>query len=108
MGVGHDSPLHLWRRRPQLGGPHVRPDETTPLDAGICLHRDLIFEAAFCWLVRHVDTHARHVVFPAVIHASEAFLLIPPEEKGGPAMGAMGVEQADSPATVAIRDQVLA
>ncbi len=101
--------LHSKRRqrRLELGRPHIGPDHVAELDAGIGLELDLLAEAGLHRLRRHVDALAGHVVFPAVIGAAQAALLVAPEPQRHAAMGAEFVHQADAALRVAERDQAL-
>jgi len=59
---------HLWHARL---GTHVRPDHAARLVGGVRYLVDLMFEAAICRLIGHVDTCAGHIELPAVIYAAQ-------------------------------------
>src|SRR5262249_60230874 len=75
------------------------------LDALIGLELDLLAEARLDRLRRHVDALAGHVVFPAVIGATQAVIFVAAEPQRHPAVGAEFVHQADVARRIAERDQ---
>ena len=92
-----------------LGGrPHIGPDDVAELDARVGLELDLLAEAACGRLRRHVDALPGHIIFPAVIGAAQAVLLVAAEPQRHAAMGAEFVHQAEPALRVAKRDQPLA
>src|SRR5262249_29259019 len=87
---------------------HIGPDHAAFLEARIGLELDLLAEAAFGRLRRHVDALPGHVVFPAVIGTAQPFLLVAAEPQRYAAGRAELVHQAQPPWCVAEGDQPLA
>ena len=98
------------RRQRRLFGrrAHIGPDHAAELDARIGLELDLLAEAACGRLRGHLDALPGHVVFPAVIGAAQAVLLVAAEPQRHAAMGAEFVHQAEPALRVAKGDQPLA
>src|SRR5205823_4316364 len=98
--LGHARPFVRGLGRTALFRTHVSPQDCAALDARIALETDLAAEGACGRLRRDVDALAGHVVFPAVIGASDAMVLVAPEPQAHAAMCAELVDQAR--ATVAV------
>jgi hypothetical protein len=77
----HLCKLELGRGRLFLGRAHVCPDDSREFDRRISDQANPVCEFVPLGLVGHVDALARHVVFPAVIDATEAIFLIAREEE---------------------------
>ena len=99
------APLERRRRGLELRRAHVGPHQTAALDARVRLDGDL---ARGLRLRRKVHALAVHVVFPAMVRAAQAALLVPPEEKRGGAMRAEFVDQPGPSLRIAKRDEPLA
>src|SRR5581483_4451689 len=95
MAVREPHPFQVEHGRLLLRRPHVGPYHACLLDARVGGVVDLVFEAAFGRLVRHVDAAPDSVEFPAVVDAAEATLLVSAEEEGRAAVRTVGAEQAD-------------
>ncbi len=108
MAARQMHPFEVRRRRLLGRRAHIGPDHPAQLDGRIGLELDLLREAARRRLGRHVDALPGHVVFPAVIAAAQAALLVAAEPQRHAAMGAELVHQPDTPLRVAERDQPLA
>ena len=97
------------RQRRRLGAlAHIDPDHAVALGGLVGLGLDLVLEVLMRRHVRHVDAVAVHVVFPAVIDAADAVLLVAAEKQRGAAMRAAVVHDADPARAVAERDQLFA
>ena len=104
---GTDGELPFRQRRLLLRRPHIGPQHAAALDQRIGFELDLLAEAAFLRLRRHVDALPGHVVFPAMIGAAQAGLLVAAEPQRDAAMGAELVDQAEPAVAVAERQQAL-
>ena len=71
----HHGEFPFRQRRLLLRRAHVGPQHAAALDQRIGLQLDLLAEAAFRRLRRHLDALAGDVVFPAVIGAAQAVVL---------------------------------
>ena len=100
-------PFEFRERRLQLGRPHVGPQDSAALDQRIGLQLDLLAEAAFGRLRRHLDALAGVVVFPAVIGAAQPVVLVAAEPQRHAAMRAELVGQRESALRVAPGQQPL-
>ncbi len=95
------GPLKLGEWRLQFRRPHVGPQNPAALNQRIGLQLDLVAEAAFGRLRRHLDALAGVVVFPAVIRAAQPVVLISPEPQRDAAVGAELVGQRQAALGVA-------
>src|SRR5215472_12755727 len=82
-------PLKLWEPRRQFRGAHIYPDNAAAFCSWIGGGLHLMPEIAICGLIGHVRTVADRVEFPAVVHASQARLLVAAEEQAGAAVRAV-------------------
>ena len=76
-------------------------------DQRVGFQLDLLAEAALDRLGRHLDALAGDIVFPAMIGAAQAGLLVAAEPERNAAMRAELVDQAVAPLGVAEREQAL-
>ena len=95
------------QRRLLVGRAHIGPQHAAAFDQRIGLQLDLLAEAAFDRLRRHLDALAGVVVFPAVIGAAQAAFLVAAEPQRDAAMGAEFVDQAEPALAVAKGQQPL-
>src|SRR5712692_10312046 len=100
MALWHLRPLKGRRWRHFCLGSHISPDDSTQFHGGIGFGADFMGEAALRWFVHLVYTGASHIEFPAVIHAAQARLLVPPKPQGDQAVGTEFVQQPNSPLRV--------
>jgi hypothetical protein len=102
---GNEQRFQHRHRRGDHARAHVNPDQSGALLHPIGLGADLLLEILRRRHVRHFQTLAVDVEFPAVIDAADAVLLVAAEEQRGTAVRALMVEHADPAGTVAKRDQ---
>ncbi len=94
------------RHRRRLGAlAHVDPDHAGAFGDLVGLGVHLLPEILLRRQVRHVDAVAVGVVFPAVIDAADAAVLVASVEQRRAAVRAAMVHHADAPRAVAERDQ---
>src|SRR5262249_2162747 len=101
------APLQCRRRRLHRWRPHVSPDNSGFLDAGVGFQFDVLAKAAFFRLRREIDALARHIIFPAVIGTAQSTFLVLSEQERNAAMGAKFIDQTDLPFAVAKANQAL-
>ena len=101
---------HLQRRqlRGALGRPHVGPDHSALLARRIGFDADLVLGVEVGIGGGHVDAASLHVELPAVVDAANTARLVAPEPEVGAAVRAMLIDDADAPARVSERQQLLA
>jgi hypothetical protein len=87
---------------------HVSEDQTLDLLDRVGALADLVADRGVLRLARGLQDRAVHVEVPAVVAAADAALLDLAVFQGGPAVGAMAVQQADPPPAVAKHHQILA
>ena len=114
----HQADVDLVRRqvehleagqRRRLGAlAHVDPDEAGALDDTVGLGLHLVLEILVLGHARHVDAVASNVVFPAVIDAAQAALLVAAEEQRGATMRAALVHHTHPARAVAEGDELFA
>src|SRR3954464_14498187 len=88
LDVASDHALLRRYQRPFWAGKHwlevgrakVGPDHTASLFGRVRGDFHLLFEIGLWRLVGHIDAGTGRIELPAVIHAAETGLLIPPEE----------------------------
>ena len=103
----HHGEFPLRQRRLLLRRAHVGPQHAAALDQRIGLQLDLLAEAALGRLGRHLDALAGVVVFPAVIRAAQAVLLVAAEPQRHAAVRAELVGQRIAALRVAQGEQPL-
>ena len=101
----HHREFPLRQRRLVVGRPHIGPQHVADLHQRVGGQLDLLAEAALNRLGRHVHALPIHIVFPAVIGAAQAGLLVAAEPQRHPAMGAKLVDQAIAAFQIAEGDQ---
>ena len=104
----HPHPFELGRRGLELRRPHVDPHHVAPLDRWVGLQLDPLAHSRFLGLRGQVHALAVHVVFPAVVGAAQAALLVPAEPQRHAAVRAEFVDHADAPLTIAESYEFLA
>ena len=106
--AGGSNGGRMFGRRGGLALAQPGPDEAAPFDDRVGPRPDLFHQAAAFGLGAHGDALAVHIVFPAVIQAAQAALLVAAEQQGGSPVRAFLVEQAEPPVAVAEGDHALA
>jgi hypothetical protein len=96
------------RLRHALARAEVCPDQLARLARRIGLDGNLAVVRRARRHIRHLDAAAFHVVFPAVVDAPDAALLVPAVEQIGAAVRTRGLDQADAPLRVAECQELLA
>jgi len=81
IGRRHQRGLDRRQWRRLLARTHIDPDQAIAFGDHIGLSFDLVFEVLMRRRVRHIDAIALRVVFPAVIDAADAVLLVAAEEQ---------------------------
>ena len=79
--IGHVEDFERRQRRRLGARAHIDPDHPGALDRLVGLGPDLLLEILVRRHVRHVDTVACDVEFPAVVDASDAALLVAPQKQ---------------------------
>ena len=102
---GREFPFR--QRRLLVGRAHIGPQHRPALHQRVGLELDLLAEAALARLGGDVDALAGHVVFPAVIGAAQAGLLVAAEPQRHAAVGAEFVDQTIPAVAVAEGEQAL-
>ena len=102
---GGEFPLR--QRRLLLRRAHIGPQHRPALHQRIGLELDLLAEAGLSRLGGNLDALAGRVVFPAMVGAAQAVLLVAAEPQRDTAMGAELVDQAVVPVGVAEGQQTL-
>src|SRR5262249_8097327 len=97
----------LFRSRLLVRRAHIGPQHRPALHQRIGLELDLLAEAALARLGGDVDALPGHVVFPAVIGAAQAGLLVAAEPERHATVGAEFVDQSVSALAVAEGEQPL-
>src|SRR6516225_8143980 len=105
---GTVAPFEIRRRRLVVRRSHIDPDHIAAFDTLIGGELDLLAEAAFDRLRRHLHALAGYVVFPAVIRTAQAVLFVAAEPQRHAAMRAELIHDADASEAVAEGDQPLA
>ena len=103
----HRGEFPLRQRRLLFRRPHIGPQHRPELHQRVGGQLDLLAEAGFDRLRRHLDALAGDVVFPAVIRAAQPALLVAAEPQRHAAVGAEFVDQAVAALAVAERQQPL-
>src|SRR5258706_10947852 len=94
MGIRHGGEFPFGERRLFVRRTQIGPQDAAALDQRIGFQFDLLAEAALRRLRRNLDALPAHVVFPAVIGAAQAVLLVAAKPERYAAMGAELVDQA--------------
>ena len=108
LGGRHERPRQLGQGRRIRLRPHVCPHDPLPLAARIRERADALAQPAVGRLGGHVDAGPGGVELPAVVHASQAALLVAPEVERRAPVRAGFREQSDASLRVAKDDEVLA
>ena len=87
---------------------HIDPDHAVALRRQIGLGADPVLELLALGQIGLIDAIAVDIVFPAVIDAAYAVLLVAPQEQRGAAMRAAMIHHPDPAGCIAERDQLLA
>ena len=103
----HHREFPLRQRRRVLRRAHIGPQDAAALDQRIGFELDLLGEAAFLWLRRHLDALPSEVELPAVIGAAQSAFLVAAEPKRDAAMGTKLVDQPVAALAVAERHEPL-
>src|SRR5262245_23199131 len=88
MRFWNPTPLKFRQLRDLIPGSHVGPQDARLFPHGISSKPDIVLESARRIFRRHVDASSFDVVFPAMVGAAQAVLLIAPEKKIGTAVSA--------------------
>ena len=103
----HHGEFPFRQRRLLLGRAHIGPQHAAALDQRIGLQFDLLAVAALARLRWHLDALPGVIVFPAVIRAAQAAMLVAAEPERHAAVGAELVGQRELAVGVAPGEQPL-
>ena len=96
VGTGHQIPFEFGQRRLLTCISHVGPYHATLLNTGVGPELDALTVAAVGCLGGDIDALTVHVVFPAMVGATDTVLFIASKPQGDASVGAKLVNQADT------------